>query len=156
MTGVTESLLRAVEEAAEHYYGLVILAGPPGSGKTAVLKAVAGRPGYVYLNLNLELSKRLLDVPRTQRPFQAERALRELVASTPTGGVALLDNVELLFEPSLDLVPLGLLKKLSRERRLVAAWPGEFRDDTLSYAVPGHPEEMGPAQPECIVVAARG
>jgi DNA helicase TIP49 (TBP-interacting protein) len=34
-------LEEAIEEAAGQYFRLVILAGPPGSGKTAVLQAIS-------------------------------------------------------------------------------------------------------------------
>ncbi|MNW07490.1 hypothetical protein D3C71_2041140 [compost metagenome] len=52
----------------------------------------------------------------------------------------LLDNLEVLFEPSLKINPLDLIKRLAHSRRVVAVWPGEMRDDRLVYASMGHPE----------------
>ena len=54
--------------------------------------------------------------------------------------VVLLDNIELLFAVELAQDPLRLLQSLSRNRTIVAAWPGTFDGKTLTYAEPGHPE----------------
>ena len=47
-------------------------------------------------------------------------------------------DIDLLFEPTLELDPLGLLRDVSRVTRLVVAWPGSYADDVLAYAVPDH------------------
>jgi hypothetical protein len=51
--------------------------------------------------------------------------LRELADQHTSGELLLVDNIELLFDRSLKLDPLTLLKQLSRVRRVVATWPGE-------------------------------
>lgn len=56
------------------------------------------------------------------------------------GQLALLDNLEILFHPDLELDPLRLLQKLSRNRTIVAAWNGSAHDGYLIYAKAGHPE----------------
>ena len=61
---------RAIEQAACQDYRLVVLAGAPCSGKTAALQSVAGKSGYPLVNVNLELSKRLLELTRMQRSRQ--------------------------------------------------------------------------------------
>ncbi len=63
----------AVAQAANQYYRLVIVAGVPGTGKTAMTQALASAHGYPVINVNLELSKRLLDLTRVQRSRQAEK-----------------------------------------------------------------------------------
>jgi hypothetical protein len=134
-----EKLQEAIRQAAGQYYRLVVLVGPSGGGKTAALQAVAKECGYPLLNVNLELSKKLLEFPRTQRPRQVSRLLRDLIAAAP-GEVVLLDNLEVLFDPALAVEPLRLLQASSRNRTLVAAWGGDYKDGTLTYAEPGHPE----------------
>ena len=52
----------------------------------------------------------------------------------------LLDNLELLFEKSLHINPLDLLKRIAHSKRVVAVWPGELRGDRLIYADMSHPE----------------
>src|SRR5436190_16846223 len=89
-------LEEAIQQAAGQYFRLVILAGLPGSGKTATLQSIAQKHGLPLVNVNLELSKRMLELTRTQRSRQAERLLKEVIAATP-GDLVLLDNLEILF-----------------------------------------------------------
>ena len=56
MTEPTTELEHAIQQAASQYFRLVILTGPPGSGKTAALQAVAEKLGTHLVNVNLELS----------------------------------------------------------------------------------------------------
>jgi hypothetical protein len=66
--------------------------------------------------------------------------MRELADEYASGDLVLLDNIELLFDQSLRLDPLDLLKRHAHARRVVSVWPGELRDGRLSYAEMGHPE----------------
>jgi hypothetical protein len=153
MADLVTPLVEAIRQAAGQYYQLVLLAGAPSSGKTGTLQALAQKGGYPYLNVNLELSKRMLDLTRTQRSRQVERLLKEVIASVP-GNVLLLDNLEILFDPALEVEPLRLLQVSSRNRTVVASWNGTFKDGTLNYAEPGHPEFLQVKQAEAIIVAA--
>ena len=145
-------LEQAIEQAASQYYRLVVLAGTPGSGKTAALQSVAEKLGCTLVNVNLELSKRMLELTRTQRSRQIERLLKEVIAAVP-GDVVLLDNLEILFDTTLEVEPLRLLQVSSRNHTIVASWTGSFRDGTLSYAEPGHPEFIQFKQTEAVVIA---
>ena len=146
-------LVEAIEQAAGQYYRLVIVAGLPGSGKTAMTQSLATAHGHPVINVNLELSKRLFDLTRVQRSRQVERLLKEVIASVP-GDVVILDNIELLFDIALELEPLRLLQGASRNRTIVATWNGSFNNGTLAYAEPGHPEFVQFKQTEAIVVLA--
>ena len=117
---------------------LVLVAGPSGSGKTSALRAIAERRGYPHLAVGLALGEMLLDVPPDERPLGIAPSLDELVRGR--GPVVLLDNLEILFEPSLRVDPLALLDGMSRSRTVVAAWNGAVVGKTLTYAEPGHPE----------------
>lgn len=147
----TNELEAAIEQATGQYYRLVVLAGAPGSGKTAALQAVAQKFGYALLNVNLELSKRMLELTRTQRSRQVERLLKEVIAAAP-GEVVLLDNLEILFDTALEVETLRLLQGSSRNRTIVASWNGTFRDGTLTYAEPGHPEFVQFKQTDAVVI----
>jgi DNA polymerase III delta prime subunit len=144
-------LEETIQQAASQYFRLVLLAGAPGSGKTATLQSIAQRLGCEVVNVNLELSRRMLDLPRTQRSRQIERLLKEVIAAVP-GEVVLLDNLEILFDTGLEVEPLRLLQTSSRNRTIVASWNGRYRDATLTYAEPGHPEFMQYKQTEAIVI----
>lgn len=144
-------LEEAIQQATSQYFRLVILTGLPGSGKTATLQAVAHRLGIQVVNVNLELSKKMLDLTRTQRSRQVERLLKEVIAADP-GDVVLLDNLEILFDTGLDVEPLRLLQVSSRNRTIVASWSGSYENRTLTYAEPGHPEFVQFKQLDAVVI----
>ncbi len=130
------SQLNGIELA---YYRLIILVSPPGKGKTIVLKEIQKKKKFPYINVNLELSKKLLELSKYQRKLRAIAILEEIVDGYGNTTV-LLDNIELLFSPDLALNPLQLLKKLSRDRTIIATWNGYLQDKYLIYAQPNHPE----------------
>ena len=144
-------LREAIQQAANQYFRLVILAGVPGSGKTAALQSIAHQAGCQIVNVNLELSKKMLELTRTQRSRQVERLLKEVIAAVP-GDVVLLDNLEILFDTGLEVEPLRLLQISSRNRTLVATWNGTYAGGTLTYAEPGHPEFVQFKQVDAVVI----
>jgi hypothetical protein len=83
---------------------------------------------------------------RGQRHLQTTTILRELADQHAPGDLLLLDNIELLFDRSLQLDPLDLLKRHAHAKRVVAVWPGELQGDArtgrLTYADMGHPEHQ--------------
>jgi hypothetical protein len=133
MTEAATQLEQAIAQAASQYFRLVILAGVFNSGKTAALRSVAERLGCPLANVNLEMSKKMLDLTRAQRSRQVERLLKEVIAAAP-GDVVLLDNLEILFDIALEVEPLRLLQVTSRNRTVVASSSGTFLDGTLIYA----------------------
>ena len=151
MAALAISIQEAIQQAASQYFRLVILAGAPGSGKTAALQSVAQKVGCELVNVNLELSKRMLELTRTQRSRQVERLLKEVIATQP-GDVVLLDNLEILFDTSLEVEQLRLLQVSSRNRTIVASWNGSFLAGTLTYGEPGHPEFIQFKQIEAVVI----
>lgn len=121
---------------------LILLIGAPHAGKTALLTAFAAVVGSSTLNVGSELGRRLAAIPQKQRRLQAGTALRELADEHAKGDLLLMDNIELLFDTTLQLNPLDLLKHHAHSRRVVAVWPGELRDGRLTYAEMGHPEHQ--------------
>ncbi|MDX2029363.1 MAG: BREX-3 system P-loop-containing protein BrxF [Blastocatellia bacterium] len=152
MTDSSAKLEQAINQAAGQYYRLVILAGAPGSGKTAALQSVARKTGAPLVNVNLELSRKMLELARTQRPRLVSRLLNDLLAAVP-GDVLFLDNLEILFDTALEIEPLRLLQVASRNRTIVASWSGACLNGILTYAEPGHPEFIQYKQTEAIVIA---
>ena len=137
-----DRLERLVEEIAALHSKLVLLIGAPGSGKTALLHALGKNRGATPLNIGSALGSRLAATPQKQRPLQTNTILRELADQHAVGDLLLLDNIELLFDRTLQLDPLDLLKRHAHARRVVAVWPGELRDGRLIYAEMGHPEHQ--------------
>ena len=136
---LAERIMTKLEHAAELYHRLVVLVAPAGAGKTAALQEVQRSTNAPLLNVNLEVSRIMLDLTERQRALQLPRLLSQIVNAS-TSDVLLLDNIELLFDVSLKQDPLRLLQGLSRNKTLVVAWSGLIDAESLMYATPDHPE----------------
>jgi hypothetical protein len=136
---LADRLIRKIDQAADLYHRLVILVAPAGAGKTAALRTVHERTAAPLVNVNLELSRQLLDLTSRQRSLQLPLLLAN-IATASAAEVTLLDNIEILFDITLKQDPLRLLQGISRNRTVVAAWNGSIKGDHLIYAAPGHTE----------------
>jgi type II secretory pathway predicted ATPase ExeA len=136
---LVDQVLRKIGQAAENYHRLLAVVAPEGAGKTVALQEVHVRTGAALLNINLELSRRMLDLTERQRTLSLPRLLGEIVGGVE-GDVVLLDNIEILFDVSLKQDPLRLLQNLSRNKTLVAAWNGSIESGQIIYATPDHIE----------------
>ena len=136
---IADRVIEGIDQAAELYHRLVVLVAPAGTGKTATLQDVHERTSAPLVNVNLELSRRMLDLTERQRALQLPRLLSEIVGGS-SADVVLLDNVEVLFDVSLKQDPLRLLQGLSRNKTVVAAWSGAIDGEHVIYAAPDHPE----------------
>jgi hypothetical protein len=67
MRDLARAITEQAELAAKSFYRLVVVAGPPGSGKTRALKQLRTVKDWSLLNLNRDLSARLLDLTSKQR-----------------------------------------------------------------------------------------
>ena len=133
-----DRLERLVAEVGDLQSKLILLAG--NGGKTKLLRSLGERLQSLPVNVGVKLGQRLAATPVFERGFSANELLRDITVSARSNAPLLLDNLEVLFEPSLKINPLDLIKRLAHSRRVVAVWPGELRDDRLVYARMGHPE----------------
>lgn len=147
---LADKLFAEIGKAAELYHRLVLVVAPSGSGKTSALQDLAARTGAPLLNLNLELSRRMLDLPERQRALQMTKLVQEVVGRDEP--LVLLDNIEILFDVTLKQDPLRLLQGVSRNRTIVAAWNGTLENGYLIYATPEHPEYQRYPSRELVVV----
>lgn len=119
---------------------LILLTGALASGKTRLLRAYAAQNGTTPLNLGGGLSHRLVALQLKGRHLQASSLLRELADEYTQNDLLLIDNIELLFDKTLQIDPLDVLKRLGHSRRVVAVWPAAINNGRLNYAELGHPE----------------
>lgn len=133
-------LERLIGEIDDLNNKLILLVGPSHSGKTQLLRQLGEKLSIAPLNVGLELGRRLAATPNNKRGFSAGELLRKIADKERTGAPLLLDNLELLFEPGLQINPLDLVRRLAHSKRVVAVWPGEMRGDRLIYADMSHPE----------------
>lgn len=138
MTGIIDKLRSAIESIEAQYHRLIILVNCEDAGIQNVLSMVNSDRGIKPLNLNLELSSRLLEFSIKQRPLKVAEIMADLIEALPSP--VLLDKLDILFEPSLQTDPLALLQSLSRSKTIIAFWSGSLKDKKLYYAEPGYPE----------------
>jgi hypothetical protein len=143
---ITLQLAHLVDEIGSLQSKLILLVGAPHAGKTELLRSLGSNKGVVPLNLGAQLGARLAGIPQRQRHLQTTSIMRELADKHASADILLIDNIEILFDRSLQLDPLELLKRHAHSRRVVAVWPGQLQGDgrtgRLTYADMGHPEHQ--------------
>jgi hypothetical protein len=154
-TIIAESLsgqiMHLIPRVAVLYHRLILVVALLGAGKTAALQEVAKHTGSHYINVNLELSRCMLELTQRQRQLQVSRLLQGIIRTSHAQAV-LLDNLELLFDVSLKLDPLRCLQDLARDKTIVAAWNGTITAGHLTYATPDHPEYRRYALEDLVIV----
>lgn len=137
---LAERLARHVRSVRGKYHQLVLAVAPAGTGKAVVLRDVAEHLGGRVVNLNLELSRSLLDLDLAgdQRVLRFAEVLDGVLGLDQRA--VFLCHTEMLFDPAFQQDPLRLLEHLSRVRTVVAAWSGAVDGTFLTYAEPWHQE----------------
>lgn len=151
---IQDKIKRSLQAAEGLYYRLVLLVGETGSGKTTVLRDVADDYGSLVVNINLALSAELLELTAKQRILHLPEILDQIVDKTQP--VAVLDNLEILFDRNLKQDPLRLLQSISRNHLVVASWNGVATEDKLIYAEAGHPEYRSYSSVDALIVSING
>jgi len=136
---LADQIIRKVKQAAELYHRLLLLVAPAGAGKTTALNSVRDLTAAPLVNVNLELSRRMLELTERQRALRLPELLKNVIGSGKNEMI-LLDNIEVIFDVGLKQDPLRLLQGLSRNKTVVAAWNGTIVENSLIYATQGHPE----------------
>ena len=119
---------------------LLLLVGSDGTLVKSGLHQIGAALNVQPINLSLQLSRSLTSISRVDRAFTVSGFLNDIASQASSEDLLLLENIETLFEPSLQIDPLDTLRKLAHSKRVVAVWPGELRGDRLVYADMSHPE----------------
>lgn len=151
---ILDKLKQSILAADVLYHRLLLLVGETGTGKTKVLQDAAEEFGASVINVNLELSGKLLELTAKQRPLRLPGILDQIVSKAQTPLV--LDNIEILFEKDLRQDPLRLLQGISRNRAVVASWNGTMNSGRLCYAESGHPEYRSYDSVDALIVGMDG
>lgn len=158
---LADEVVRKMKDVGTMSHRLVLVIGPAGSGKTRVLKEVQRLTGAPRVNVTLEMSKRLLNLQEKERSLRAEAVFENMLSGFCREDgthfeTVLLDNIEILFDPSLELDSLQLIQNASRNRTLVVGWPGCVKDGVLTYAEPDHPRYQRHEVKELVTVTLEG
>jgi Cdc6-like AAA superfamily ATPase len=144
---VKEAIIDAISHAPGMYSRLILLVGPSGSGKTQALREISFEYDKNIINVNLEMSKTLMEIPIPRRESKAGRVFDDIIKTflgelSPEEKLVFLDNLEILFDKDLKQDPLRLLQSVSRNSNttIVASWNGTWSNKKLTFAVSGHPE----------------
>ena len=136
---IQEQIKKSIRDAYNLYQKLILLVGKSGSGKTKILQEISEDLAAPMINMNLEMSYRLLDLPVDKRASTLARLFSQVIKDSESD-IILLDNIEILFDKSLQQNPLVLLQTNSKNKTMIAAWNGEVRSGRLIYGLPDHHE----------------
>jgi hypothetical protein len=135
-----QNIESAISQSPNRLYRLIIVIGVDSPSRSDFFRKLATRiPDCVYLNLGLEISRALKNIPSIERKQVLSHYLKETI-SKPDVGVLLLDRLGVLFDPDLECDPIRFLKELSRSHTVVASIGGEYVNGVLTYAEQGHSE----------------
>ena len=118
---------------------LLILIGGPGSGKSKLIRELTFQDGWKICEARELFDDEFLEIPRADRPDKAI-ALVSAAIHRLNARVVMIDNVEFLFAPILNLDPVAMLKKLSRECPIIVSWRGSLEGNTLYFEHNGDPK----------------
>jgi hypothetical protein len=152
-TSLSSEIEEVLPKIQDTYYKLVLAVGPARTGKTVALIELAAKHNWPRLNVNLAVSEKLLELTHRQRAVRVAEILHDVIR-LENSDVVLLDNIELLFATELAQDPLKLLQSVSRNRAIIAAWPGNFDGTALTYGRPGHGEAKRYPTPQAVIVAS--
>lgn len=136
---IIQQIVETVREVQKSSERLVLLVGRPGSGKSKLLRELSTIRGWHYVNCRTLLTAEILEmVPKVRAQEAPKQITAALEALKPE--VVVLDDLQVLFAPVLQVDPLRLLRQLSRKFSVVAAWPGTYDGAMLTVAASGNPE----------------
>ena len=136
---IIQRIVETVREGQKTAERLVLLVGRPGSGKSKLLRELSTIRGWQYVNCRAFLTEELLEMVPKVRAQEASGIIAKALDALKAD-VIVLDDMQVLFAPVLQVDPLQLLKHLGRKFTVVAAWPGEFDGVSLIVAAAGQVE----------------
>ena len=122
-SSMLERLNQLVDDIQSLNSKLILLIGPPRSGKTRLLDELAKQRQVPVFKVGGSLGRQLLAVPNAQRHLSAAALLSELAADHSRDGLVIFDNIELLFDQSLRLPRAAIPDSATAFRRRSVATP---------------------------------
>lgn len=132
MLVATQMLIDCVNDVQNKDEKLVLIVGQPGSGKSKLMRSLSDMRGWKYFDCDDLITEELVELVPKARAQEAPRIINKVLARTASD-VYLIDGMQALFTPLLQLDPLSLIRNLSRKHTLVAAWPGTYENGKLCF-----------------------
>lgn len=136
---IVDHVLERLEFANQQFYRLLLIVGLSERDRENILNHVSKKIGAPVVNINLDVSRQLLELPEKQRPLNVAKILDSIIKSQ-SKNTLIFKNIELLFNAALKTDPLRLFKNISRTKTLIVGWNGCIKGSSLFYAAPGHPD----------------
>jgi len=92
---------------------------------------------WAKLSVGREISHFLISQEVGNYPLSITKFLADVAFLYVKQPVVFYD-IDILFEPSIQIDPLNLFRQIGRQNVLIIFWPGTFVGDTLVYAQPEH------------------
>jgi len=135
VVGDLQELSKNVRSA---HFRLVWLVGGSTVERSALLRRFADAESIPCLDVGRELSSALIELPASFRPASVEDCFSAMLDDQRETTICL-DHLEILFEPSLRLQPVELVRNASRHHTLIASWPGVDEGNALVFGSADHP-----------------
>lgn len=91
---IEDKVTKLLESAEQLYHRLILIVGKSGTGKTSVIQNLAKMHKTDTININLLLSKELLELTKKQRQLKLSKILSQAVNDRE--GKVFLDNIEIV------------------------------------------------------------
>lgn len=125
--------------SAQSFYPCLLLVSTQIDTLDHALADLATHHPFPRIDVAQLIAPVLIPLPITAYGATAVSTLRTAVQNQ-TASTLLLSQIDILFEPALQLDPLTLIKTIARQSgtRLIVAWPGSVAGGKLAYATPDH------------------
>ena len=125
-----------VTTAAGLYHRLILVVGPPRTGKSTALRELADEQSWPLVNVNLSLSERLLELTSRQRALKVPRLLDQMLEQH-VSDVLILDNTEVFVDLRVDPY---LCQRRGQHRRRPGVVVGDAAaEDDVAHRGPANP-----------------
>ena len=120
---IVDHVLEKLGFVNQQFYRLLLIVGPADRNRENILDHVSKKINAPVVNINLDVSRQLLELPEKQRPLNVSKIL-DSITTSKTKNTFIFKNIELLFNTALGTDPLRLFKNISRNKTIIVAWNG--------------------------------